>query len=219
MWFDTVGGGSRKQLTVNAYNPVALFDSAYDDLGIAPRRNGAYPSVAAGAWVTRRLVLYNQEWRDTIVTERVSIRSADNLTEYASGTYTVRLDLGGQVMLTARFQVPYGTGGRMAMVLATEKSGQKRFEESNYFTVSGTGSGSTSAAVELTGGVPVGVAAGSRTVGVMARSAGRWLAVFDIRGRFLGVSARLPAAGCYVVPGGIRVCVQGERVRLLQPVR
>jgi hypothetical protein len=119
----------------NSFNPVALFDKAYDDLGIVPLMTHEWPEVVEGSTQNRTLVLYNDEFRDTKVTFEVQIRSG--ATTYASGKKTIDLPLGEHVDIPYAFVVPKVGGQEMQMVLSTYKDGVKKFEEAKVFKVTG----------------------------------------------------------------------------------
>ncbi len=124
-----------KRNYINSFNPVALFDKEYDDLGITPLMTHQWPEVVEGATLNRTLVLYNDEFRDTKVTFEVQIRSG--ATTYASGKKTIDLPLGEHVDIPFSFQVPKVPGQEMQMVLSTYKNGVKKFEEVKIFKVAG----------------------------------------------------------------------------------
>jgi hypothetical protein len=122
----------------NSFNPVALFDKAYDDLGVAPLMKHEWPEVLEGATLNRTLVLYNDEFRDTSVTFEVQIRSGEKT--YASGKKTIELPLGEHVDIPYTLVVPKVGGQEMQMVLSTYKNGEKKFEEARIFKVAGADS-------------------------------------------------------------------------------
>lgn len=124
-----------KQNFINSFNPVALFDKEYDDLGIAPLMKHAWPEVIEGATLNRTLILYNDELHDTKVTFEVQIRSGS--TTYATGQKTIELPLGEHVEIPFSFQVPKVAGQEMQMVLLTYKGGAKKFAEAKLFKVTG----------------------------------------------------------------------------------
>ncbi len=132
----------------NAMAPVALFDKAYDDLGISPFTEDALPTLQAGAAVHRTLALYNDEFRDTAVTVEVQLRSGNTIHASASRTYQV--PLGEHVDIPCSFQAPPVTTGSVEFVLATRKAGIRKFEEVKVFRIArGTLQPSNSHAVVL----------------------------------------------------------------------
>jgi hypothetical protein len=133
----------------NGHNPVALFDEEYDNLGIDPIKNANYPSLAAGANVTRTLALYNDEFADTVVTVLVEIKSG--ATTHATGTKTYGLALGNHKDISCSFQAPYVGGSNFDMVLTTKKAGATRFSEVRRFRATGGTTGTSSSIVTLGG--------------------------------------------------------------------
>lgn len=119
----------------NSFNPVALFDKDYDDLGIAPLMKHEYPEVAPGAVLDRTLVLYNDEYSDEKVAIEVSVRSGDKT--FASGKKTLKLQLGEHVDIPCSFQVPLVPGQELKLVLTTNKGGKQKFSEEKIFKVAG----------------------------------------------------------------------------------
>ncbi len=139
---------AQAELQRAAYNPVALFDKQYDQLGIAPFLAGTLPTLDEGSAVTRALVLYNDDYRDSAVTARVDVR-VDGI-QYATGQRTYTLAPGERRDVPADLQVPFQGGKTVEVVLSTYKAGVKRFEEKKRFTVRDTGvSGTSSATVTL----------------------------------------------------------------------
>lgn len=121
----------------NAYAPVALFDKAYDDLGIAPyvtgtTPGGTLPRVMQGETMARALVLYNDEFRGTAVDVEVLVRAGGQV--YARGEKAVTMPLGHHDEFSCEFQVPY-VGGELELVLRTAKEGVAKFEEVRRFEV------------------------------------------------------------------------------------
>jgi hypothetical protein len=134
----------------NSYAPVALFDKAYDDLGIDPIMNRNYPQLDEGAVVKRTLVLYNDEFVDTHVTVKIEIRSGGKT--YATGTRAFNLPLGEHMDIPYSFQVPHVGGSLLEVILITRKKGSKRFEEVKKFNVREKGTSGTSSSEVTIGG-------------------------------------------------------------------
>lgn len=134
---------ARRMRTLNLRNalaPVALFDKAYDDLGIAPfvtgtTPGGVLPEVTAGAEERRTLVVYNDEFRDTAVTIEVALRVGGEVV--ADGRKRLDVARGEHVDVPCRFQVPHRPGEELALVLRTYKRGQLTFEETRAFRIAG----------------------------------------------------------------------------------
>ena len=174
---------------VKSFAAVALFDKAYDGLGIAPVKSGTYPSVAAGSQLNRTLVLYNDEFRDTNVTIQVDIVAGG--TTYASATKGYLLPLGYHLDIACGFQVPNVGGSTFDLVLTTKKGGVTKFTESKRFNVTGASSGTSSNAVTLGDAVVpvVGPKFGSnrqRAPRIERGGIADASAVFDLRGRATG---------------------------------
>lgn len=124
----------------NALAPVALFDKEYDDLGIAPyvtglEPGGVPPMLPAGMRITRTLILYNDEFRDTAVTAEVELKVSGE--SYAKASRSFSVPLGGRIEFPCAFTAPGPLGGEFEMVLRTYKSGRLSFEESRKFKLSG----------------------------------------------------------------------------------
>jgi len=122
----------------NALAPVALFDKAYDDLGITPyvtgtTPGGTLPALAAGSEQRRTLVAYNDEFRGTQVTLEVLLQSAGKT--LASARKEIDLELGTHRDIPVRITVPDTVGAELALVLRTYKLGQLTFEEPRRFTI------------------------------------------------------------------------------------
>lgn len=132
----------------NAFSPVAVFDKAYDELGIAPYVGaghefvGAWPEVSEGAWLDRVLVVYNDDFRDTRV--RVSLSLEVDGAVLASGEDTYEVGLGEHRDVPCRLQVPFGSGKTMKLLLRAFKGNRLRFEESRIFRLRETGRGGVS---------------------------------------------------------------------------
>jgi hypothetical protein len=140
----------------NAYAPVALFDKAYDDLGIAPyvtgtTPGGVLPTVRAGEKQQRTLILYNDEFRDTTVAVEVLLKAGDKV--YGRAKQTFHVGLGEHIEFPCTFIVPDADGQTLELVLQTFKGGTKKFEEARRFTVVGTAPDRKLSPVEL--GAPV----------------------------------------------------------------
>ena len=152
-WYcDEDMSGIKAQLLKCAYAPVALFDKAYDDLGIDPyvtgtTPGGTLPSISAGSWPNRTLILYNDEFHTTQVEVEVIIRVDGQ--QFAQGTRTYDVTLGEHVDIPCKFQAPMRGGKVMDMVLITRKNGVQKFEEARRFRISGSSSGSSSSSVTL----------------------------------------------------------------------
>jgi hypothetical protein len=117
----------------NSFAPVALFDKAYDDLGIDPVLKAAYPTVDEGSTIHRRLVLFNDEYRDTNVTISLAVKSG--VTTFATGNKTYQVKPGHHRDIPCTFQVPFVGGKSMELVLSTWKNGKQKFTESKFFNV------------------------------------------------------------------------------------
>jgi hypothetical protein len=121
----------------NAFSPVAVFDRAYDELGIAPYVGaghefiGAWPEVDEGAWLERVLVIYNDDFRDTLV--RVALTLEVDGVAMAAGEAAYEVALGEHREIPCRFQVPFSGGKTMQLRLRAFKGGQLRFEEARHF--------------------------------------------------------------------------------------
>ncbi len=129
----------------NGFNPVALFDKDYDDLGIDPIANSVYPSIDEGTMANRTLVLYNDDWRDTTIS--VSVQIMSGTTVYATGQRTYTVPLGSHLEIPCSFQVPYVGGAAIDVVLTTSKGGTQRFSEAKHFNVRDLGANGTSSSI------------------------------------------------------------------------
>lgn len=124
----------------NAYAPIALFDKAYDDLGITPFVTGIIPGgtlpiLSAGSNISRALVLYNDEFIGDEVKVNVILRSSGKI--YAQGNATFKMAPGEHIDIQSDFQVPYISGQQMELIFRTYKFGKLKFEEGRTFKVIG----------------------------------------------------------------------------------
>jgi hypothetical protein len=149
-WIENAANAVAKKLLANSYARVALFDHDYENLGIAPIKDNAYPSLTAGSTANRNLDLYNDEFSDSVVRVQVDVKSGT--TTYATGTRTYNVTLGYHVRVPISFQVPYVGGSTFDMVLTTSKAGVQKFSEAKRFNVTGGSSGTSSSTITFTGG-------------------------------------------------------------------
>lgn len=150
-------GPEQKSLQEAAYHPIAVFDKDYDQLGIKPFKNKIYPSLAEGATLTRNLVVYNDDFRNTSVKVKVSLYV--NNTRFATGEQTYTIPLGEHKEITASFQVPKQAGKNLELRLETSKTPQssyyEAFSEDKIFQIQASSyKGNTSGVVTLSGGTP-----------------------------------------------------------------
>ena len=151
----------------NGYSPVALFDKEYDDLGIDPLFHGNYPLLMAGDTANRTLILYNNEFSDTVITIEVLVKSSEiyqavfnytgnrtpvqRVVAKGSGTYIV--PLGEHIDIPFAFQVPAlyeGFADCFDVELIARKKGEIKFRETKRFALRTHGfSGETSKKVWL----------------------------------------------------------------------
>jgi hypothetical protein len=132
-----------------SFSPVALFDKAYDDLGIEPLMTERYPSLQSGSRAERVLVLYNDEFRGTKLTVEVELASGGQT--HARGKRTYDLPLGEHRDIPVAFDVP-ATTGPAELILSVRKDGKVRFTETKEFHVPhGEGTAKLSRAVVLGG--------------------------------------------------------------------
>jgi hypothetical protein len=148
-WAYTSTNSAERTNLVNSHNPVALFDKAYDGLGIGPIQSNSYPSIAAGSTANRTLVLYNDEFSDQIVSATVEAKSGS--ATYATATKSYQVVLGEHVEIPCSFQVPYVGGSTMTVVLTTRKGGAIKFTENRVFNVTGASTGTSGSTVTLGG--------------------------------------------------------------------
>ncbi len=121
----------------HAFAPVALFDPAYDDLGIAPFVDGKLPTVRAGERVMRTLRLFNDEFRgEEIVTTVQLVAQGKTL---ATGQTQLRVPPGEYRELTCAFEVPHAA--EFELVRIARKNGRERFREARTFRVEGAQAG------------------------------------------------------------------------------
>jgi hypothetical protein len=145
----------------NCYAPIALFDKDYDDLGISPYLTGTYPILSEGETVDRTLVLYNDEFRDSVIAIEVLLKSGG--ITHAEGVAQFNVTLGNHIDIPISFQVPNIGGNLLEMVLTSSKNGVNKFEETRMFQVEDAGfNGTSSPAVVIEGGGASVRAAGAR---------------------------------------------------------
>lgn len=132
-WASQEMTSERAQVLRNGYASVALFDKDYDDLGIEPFTQKKYPRLTAGSSRQGTLVIYNDEFRDTVIQLEVTV-SSGNMT-YASGVKEIDLTLGEHLDLPYSFQVPFAKG-ELSVRLKAKKNGVVRFDEVKKFEVS-----------------------------------------------------------------------------------
>ncbi len=140
------------QNLINGLSPVALFDKAYDDLGIGPLLHKNYPTYHAGDTAKRTLVLYNDEFADTVITIEVILKSSQvyqamyhydgsrapkqHIIANASKTYSV--PLGERIEIECTFLVPALSEwyvDRFDMELIARKKGKVKFRETKCFSL------------------------------------------------------------------------------------
>jgi len=178
----------------NSYAPVALFDRAYDELGVDPLDQGLFPSLDEGVSVQRTLILFNDEFSGKTVTVEVSLQSG--VTVYSVGSETVSLELGEHAEIKCAFQVPFIGGKELDLVLVTRKMGKETFREAKRFKVRDVGkSGASNQTVELaviTGATHVrGMPGFSLPTTLDNLNSGQPFRLIDVAGRTVW-SSRLP---------------------------
>ncbi len=136
----------------NSLSPVALFDKEYDDEGIEPLLYKNYPLLMAGDTANRTLILYNDEFADTVITIEVIIKSSETYQAVynyngdrtpiqrviAQGSKTYFVPLGEHVDIPFSFQVPplyEGFVDYIDMELIARKKGEIKFRESKRFNL------------------------------------------------------------------------------------
>ncbi|MDQ4074940.1 MAG: hypothetical protein M3220_01700 [Chloroflexota bacterium] len=141
---------------------MALFDKAYDDLGIEPLIGSALPTVDEGETLHRTLILYNDQFSDPAVTIEVEVSLEG--TVYARGTQSGELSLGNHVEIPYSFQVPFRGGNTMEVALRTYKNESQTFEELKQFMITDTGaSGTNDDSVTLNWASPTPTPSATRT--------------------------------------------------------
>jgi hypothetical protein len=151
----------------NGFARVALFDKEYDNLGIDPLKNKNYPQLNSGDTVQRTLILYNDEFDDTIVSVEVIIKSSEIYqalysyngdrtpiaTIVAHGSRTYCLPLGEHMDIPCSFQVPAiaeGFADYVDIEYITRKRGEVKFRETKRFSLRNTKfTGKASSVVKL----------------------------------------------------------------------
>ena len=136
----------------NSLSPVALFDKEYDDLGIDPLLYENYPILWTGDTAQRTLILYNDDFSDTIITIEVAIKSSETyqaLYNYngdktpvqrviARESKTFIIPLGEHMDIPYSFRVPElyeGIVDYIDVELIARKKGEVRFKETKRFSV------------------------------------------------------------------------------------
>ncbi|HYG76519.1 MAG TPA: Ig-like domain-containing protein [Planctomycetota bacterium] len=143
---------AQAQLHANGYNPIAMFDMAYDKLGIKPFKDNILPAFNEGSQQTRRVVVFNDDYRNTSVTAEIELR-VDGVS-YAKGSRAYTIPIGSRVEFDYQFQAPHQGGRVLDVVLRTYKNNVKRFEEAKRFNLTDVGtSGTSSNVVTLGAGV------------------------------------------------------------------
>ena len=129
-----------------------MFDKEYDDLGIEPLLYKNYPRVWAGDTINHTLILYNDEFADTVITIEVLVKSSETyqtLYHYngdrapierviarGSGTYIV--PLGEHIDIPCSFQVPpiyEGFADHIDVELIARKKGEVKLKEVLRYSV------------------------------------------------------------------------------------
>lgn len=152
----------------NGYSPIALFDKEYDDLGIDPLIRKNFPILRCGDTLNRTLILYNDEFADTIIDVEVLIKSSDiyqALTNYtgerapkqkiiAQGRKTYIVPLGQHFDIPYSIQVPKLAEGfvdRIDVEFIARKNGEVKFRETRSFNLRSMGFAGGSSNVVLLG--------------------------------------------------------------------
>ena len=115
-------------------NAVAVFDKQYDNLGIAP---SPLPTVLGGAAVTRRLIVFNDEYSDTNVTVEWEAKMGTSVV--ASGSVPRTIALGDHVEFDISFTAPTVSSDQtLELTLRSKKGGMVKFSDTKRFTISNT---------------------------------------------------------------------------------
>jgi len=151
----------------NGFSPVAIFDKEYDDLGIDPLINRNYPLLKCGDTVTRTMIVYNDEFVDTIIEVEVLIKSSNvyqALYHYngdrtgkqeivAQGKCSYIVPLGKHFDIPFTFQVPplaESFADFFDIEFIARKNGEVKFKETKRFSIRNLEyKGKTSNLVEL----------------------------------------------------------------------
>lgn len=133
-------------------SPVALFDLEYDNLGIDPLINKTHPVLRSGDTATRRLVLYNDAFEDTLISVDVMVKSSEffhAVINYngdrtpkqvivAQGSKVYNVPLGTHLDINCTFVVPKelpGGGDYADLELTARKKGVIKFRETYRFQI------------------------------------------------------------------------------------
>ncbi|MFC2138679.1 glycoside hydrolase family 2 protein [Bacteroidota bacterium] len=136
----------------NSLSPVALFDKNYDDLGIGPLLYDNHPVVQAGDTINSTLILYNDEFSDTVITIEVLIKSSEYhqaLYHYhgyktpkqkivSQGMKTYFVPLGEHIDIPYSYEVPAMKEGFIDFIdveLVARKKGKIKFKETIRYAV------------------------------------------------------------------------------------
>ncbi|MEM1095615.1 MAG: glycoside hydrolase family 2 TIM barrel-domain containing protein [Bacteroidota bacterium] len=128
---------AKARYLINSIAPVALFDKAYDDLGVAPMTEEAYPVVTEGRYVDRTLVLHNDGLRGTQLTAHVTVEHDGEV--HAEGRFETNVALSEWVEIPYSFQAPAVGSETFDVVLRVEQNGEVVFEERRPFTTDPAG--------------------------------------------------------------------------------
>ncbi|GAB5519465.1 MAG: hypothetical protein RhofKO_17160 [Rhodothermales bacterium] len=131
----------KAQYLINSIAPLALFDKAYDDLGVAPMTEAAYPIITEGRYTDRTLVLHNDGLSGTALTAHVTVEYEGRV--YAEGRYAIEVPLSEWIELPYSFQAPAIGSEVFDVVLRVEQDGETVFEERRPFSADAAGLGPT----------------------------------------------------------------------------